>query len=192
MTPKNELFAALAKAQAEMPMAEMNGKNPFFKSKYSTLVDLIKASRPALTKNSLCVTNHLDTKEDGNFLVTVLGHGSGQEISSSMRINPAKSDVQAFGSFVAYAMRYNYKALVGVVCAEDDDDGEGTMLKHQKSTPSNKITKEQLEILEEELVGNYNLHDDIITKMKISKLADMPKIHFNGALRRIREIKSIK
>src|SRR5215831_15341904 len=47
------LAAALAKAQAEMPVAAFDATNPFLKSKYATLGAVIQASRPILAKHKL-------------------------------------------------------------------------------------------------------------------------------------------
>jgi hypothetical protein len=47
------LAAALAKAQAEMPVAVFDATNPFLKSKYASLGSVIQASRPILAKHKL-------------------------------------------------------------------------------------------------------------------------------------------
>jgi hypothetical protein len=47
------LAAALAKAQAEMPVAVLDATNPFLKNKYATLGSVITASRPVLAKHKL-------------------------------------------------------------------------------------------------------------------------------------------
>jgi hypothetical protein len=47
------LAAALAMAQAEMPVAVFDATNPFLKSKYASLGSVIQASRPILAKHKL-------------------------------------------------------------------------------------------------------------------------------------------
>ena len=47
------LAAALAKAQADMPVAVFDATNPFLKSKYASLGSVIQASRPILAKHRL-------------------------------------------------------------------------------------------------------------------------------------------
>jgi hypothetical protein len=49
----SNLATALAKAQAEMPVAAFDATNPFLKSKYATLGAVIQASRPILAKHRL-------------------------------------------------------------------------------------------------------------------------------------------
>ena len=45
------LATALARAQAEMPVAVFDATNPFLKSKYASLGSVIQASRPILAKH---------------------------------------------------------------------------------------------------------------------------------------------
>ena len=47
----NELAAALAKAQAEMPAAKMNATNPFLKNRYADLTAVTDAARATLAVN---------------------------------------------------------------------------------------------------------------------------------------------
>src|SRR6266568_1673775 len=101
----NELFSAMAKAQAEIKVALKDSSNPFFKSSYANLQSIIEASRPALCKNGLSVMQQMISGESGDYLVTLLAHSSGQWISSQMRINPAKQDVQSLGSYITYLRR---------------------------------------------------------------------------------------
>lgn len=192
----NELFAALAKAQGQMQSATLNQSNPYFKSRYADFSELIKASRPALAENGLCVIQRVVDTENGQVLSSVLGHSSGQWVESTMRIAPAKSDVQSMGSYITYLKRYSYAALVGV--ATDDDDGEQAMVQIrqqpqiQRPSPHEKITLEQLEQLEIELEDELELAGQILERMGLDQLADMPKNKFLGALNRVREIKQLK
>lgn len=120
----NELLSALAKAQGEFETAGLTNSNPFFKSKYADLAEIVRASRPALSKHGLSVIQYLDiNQENKQLLISVLGHTSGQWISSQMVLNPSKNDVQALGSCITYCRRYSYAALVGVVVCDEDDDG---------------------------------------------------------------------
>ena len=109
----NELFAALSKAQAEMSEAGLNNANPFFKSKYASLTDVMRAARPAMKANGLSVSQHPDTEEDVTYLITVLGHASGQFMISRVKLAPPKTDVQSLGSYITYMKRYAYNQFWG-------------------------------------------------------------------------------
>lgn len=204
----NELFGALAKAQGEMSIAKKTSVNPYFKSKYANLKDLVVASRPALSKHGLCIDQSII--EDGSersFLITVLGHSSGQWKKSKMRIRPPKADIQSLGSYISYLKRYAYGSIIGVVSEEEDDDGErameqyrseaakGTTLNRQyphKKTSAPTITKEQLEEIRYELKEYPDIAEDVLTGFAIRTLGDMPKDKFQLAINRIREIKRIR
>ena len=184
----NELFAALSKAQAEMHIAGLTATNPFFKSKYADLKELVLASRPSLTKHGLAVSQVVHINE----LVTILGHSSGQYISSSIEIRPTKTDVQAYGSYITYLRRYAYAAIVGVVTGDEDDDGNLASSSNGQYSPKNevnKVTTEQLDQLESELNGYPELAERMKKGMNIKKLEDFPKADFAGGIKRIQQIK---
>ena len=94
----NELAAALAKAQAEMKNATLNKINPHFKSKYADLAMIRDTVTPALAKNSIAVSQGIDTLDSGIVVVTRLLHSSGQWIES--RIPIAYDKPQAMGSAI--------------------------------------------------------------------------------------------
>ncbi len=201
-----DLFGALAKAQAEMPMAGRNSENPYFKSRYADLAEVIRVSRPVLTKYGLAVMQQIEPNDDGqNILYTILCHESGQWIESRMRILPAKPDVQSLSSYVTYIKRVAYSSLVGVAVSNEDDDGEVAMVEARDiiaKGPSTKynpkqqsfetITKEQLEELEYELHDYPDLAEMVLDKMQIQSLADLPKSQYIVSINRIREIKNLR
>lgn len=199
-----ELFSALAKAQAEMPIADKKSANPYFKTKYADLVDIVKASRPCLTKYGLSILQPIGIHPDGtNVLTTILGHSSGQWISSQLRITPPKSDVQTLGSYITYLRRYALASLIGVVASEEDDDAESVFERENLPKNNNDITrnkldndefisKDQIEQLQHELKNFPDIAEDIMAKMKISSLSQIPKLHFFRFIDRIREIKSLR
>lgn len=133
----NELFAALSKAQGEIDSATKDSPNPFFKSTYADLNSVWNACRAALSKNNLCVLQTTDQSEKGIVrTTTILGHSSGQWISSSLDIPITKVDAQSIGSAITYARRYTLAALVGVTQQGEDDDGNAAVgIKTERPTP---------------------------------------------------------
>ena len=189
----NELGAALAKAQASMRIAIKDALNPFYRSKYSDLASVVKASRPYLAENNLAITQRIITNDNGSpHLSTTMIHSSGQWIESEMPINPPKSDIQSIGSYITYLRRYNYAAMVGVVTSDEDDDGEEAMKENRgNSTISNgKISKQQLKILSKEIEGNKKLLKMILDGYKLNKLSDLKDNQFLKCINRVKEIKN--
>lgn len=197
-TELKDLFGSLAKAQEEMNTAGLNASNPFFKSKYADLAEIVKASRPALTKHGLSVIQQIMPNEHGEMVLhTILAHNSGQWIETRMKINPTKPDVQTLGSYISYIRRYSYAALVGVVVCNEDDDGE-VAAAPERNTPYKEvykpkeielITPEQLQELHSELEGHLDIAQMVLSGLKIQKLADVPKTQYSSLMKRIREIK---
>jgi len=189
-----ELAKALALVQSEMQIAEKKKNNPFFKSKYADFQSVVEASRPAMVKNGLSITQIITEKEEGSYLVTMLMHNSGQFLRSVKKISPAKEDIQSYSSYVTYCKRISYSALLGVVCADEDDDGEQAVSHHRnnvKAVPlEEKVTTEQLEQLWYELEGEEELAESILKAFKIKQLSEMPKNKFLSVIARIREVKN--
>lgn len=121
----NELFAALAKAQAGYTPATKNANNPHLRAKFGDLSELIRATRPALSANGLSVTQTAELSPELASVETVLGHSSGQWLSfvASATVEPGRgiTPIQAAGAVITYLRRYGYAALVGVVAAEEPD-----------------------------------------------------------------------
>jgi len=143
----NELFAALAVAQGEMLAAEKSHSHGAFKKMYSDFSDVVQASRPALSKNGLCVVQILITDgSHGVALKTILGHSSGQFIESFVRLEPQDAKPQSLGSAITYMKRYAYTSIVGVVDGEDTDSNTVTPAKashnpHDEFEQGKTITK---------------------------------------------------
>jgi hypothetical protein len=191
-----ELSGALAKAQAEMESARLSSSNPFYKSKYADFGEIVKSSRPALTKHGLAVTQIFKIVEDIVLLETILMHSSGEFISSEIRINPPKTDVQSLGSFITYLKRYSYAAIVGVIT--EDDDGEEsvneTRMGYKQSFQPQEpvISPDQLDELEMELENHADIAVQVLNGLNIKRLADMPKSKFLASIKRIRELVASK
>lgn len=128
-----DLFAALSKAQAKLKGAKKDSTNPFFQSAYADLESVWEAVRAPLADNGLCVIQTTAIISEELYLVTTLGHLSGQWIRSLTPILMIKKDAQSMGSAISYARRYALAALVGVY--QTDDDGEGAMSR-QPQAPS--------------------------------------------------------
>ena len=118
-----ELFAALAKAQAEVENATKGSTNPHFKSKYADLAEVLNTVRPTFAKHGLSLLQ--STAFEGSLVsvTTLVAHSTGGFVSSTASCVPAKSDAQGIGAATTYLRRYGLAAMTGV--AQEDDDGTG-------------------------------------------------------------------
>jgi len=128
------LAAALCAAQGEFEAVAKSADNPFFRSKYAALPDVVKTATPILKANGLAVSQLIGHDEGGDTLTTCLMHSSGQFIADTMRMRPVKQDPQAQGSAVTYGRRYGYMAILGLVADEDDDGNAASAAKPKAAT----------------------------------------------------------
>ena len=183
----NELFSALAKAQAEMPTAGKSSNNHFFKSKYADLASVVEASRPYLAKNGLSVAQPITIGQDGKrVLVTILAHSSGQYLVSRVPLNTTKEDMQSLGSAVTYMRRYAYASLVGVVAEDEDDDGEAVARESRKDHRKEDaivINKQQYDKLDDICREKPHIRTIIYDNCKVTSLKDIPADRYDKILK---------
>lgn len=129
---RNDLFGALAKARKAFGRIVKSSENPFFKSKYADLSEILDATTDGLSDNGLAVMQ-FPTVEDGRVvIVTILGHSSGQWAEGKLPMPVTKNDAQGVGSSITYGRRYAFGALVSVA-SELDDDGNAAVGKKNTS-----------------------------------------------------------
>ena len=137
-----QLAKALSLAQGQMQAAKKTSENPFFKSRYADLSQIIDVARKPLADNGLAVTQLIVPELGFAEIQTVLAHESGEWIASGIRLQPTKPDPQGMGSAITYARRYAYAAILGI--ASEDDDAEYATGRGAKATNAspNKATPE--------------------------------------------------
>jgi len=133
----DKLPAVLAKAQMELKKAIKSADNPYFKSRYAGLDEVIEACRNVLNKHGIAVTQTVEytpecTKHPTDrdpiivppqtVLVTTLLYGE-QSIRSVMPLEYKRGDMQSLGSAMTYARRYSLQSICCLSTDEPDDDG---------------------------------------------------------------------
>lgn len=122
----------LVTALNAIPSVAKDKSNPHFKSKYATLDAINAVIKPILAKNKLAYHQDVWTVDGGICIRTKLIHESGEFLESAIAIFPAaQKTVQAYGSAITYARRYQLSAFLGLTADEDDDGTAAT----PKSTP---------------------------------------------------------
>lgn len=133
------IVPALISAQKKIKFAVKDSENPFFKSKYAGLPNVIEACKDILNDNGIVALQPIQ----GDFVETTLIHTSGEFISSETKIICSKqNDPQAYGSAITYARRYGLQSFV--LMPAEDDDGEGAMDRNKESE-SDKFFKAGLD-----------------------------------------------
>lgn len=117
---------ALAKFQADVQDPAKNSNNPFFKSKYVELDDLLASVRPVLSKHGLAVLQEPSGEEKVS-IKTIILHNSGEFIEfEPVTLRPVKSDPQGIGSAITYGRRYALSSILGVAWDADDDGNKAS------------------------------------------------------------------
>lgn len=118
-------------------------ENPFYKSKYADLSDVLDVSKEHLNDNGICVAQCPNTDPESGYVTveTVLLHESGQWMRGETKLKPSKSDPQGSGSAFTYARRYGLTAMLGL--AQEDDDGNAASGKNGTADTSNKSGNQQ-------------------------------------------------
>jgi hypothetical protein len=100
---KSESIKMLASAfQAEVENVAKDGTNPFFKSKYATLENVITTVKPTLVKHGLSYAQF--PQERG--LYTIVMHTSGEFIGAWSAFVINDETPQGQGSAITYLRRY--------------------------------------------------------------------------------------
>lgn len=115
------IATALVKFQSQLKPVEKGSENPFYKSNYANLSDILQAVVPLLSSCGLSITQPMRVTENGTILITRLLHESGELIESEM-VLPHNADPQKFGSLISYYKRYQLTALLGIATIDEDDD----------------------------------------------------------------------
>lgn len=116
-----ELAIALAKVHSVICNPKKNSVNPFFKSKYANLEEVINVSKPILAENGLSIVQFPSFSNGLVSIETVLLHESGEYISDVLSIPVNKPDEQGVGKAISYGRRYALSAICGL--AQEDEDG---------------------------------------------------------------------
>jgi len=158
MTKQNtkNIKDALSKFQEEANVAKKDKKNPYFKSTYAGLEDVIAAANQG-AKYGLAFTQTIDYQKQiiegvidtTMYVTTSLMHTDSDAVIKSRYLiipkNNKYDDSQALGSAITYAKRYSLQAIYGL--PSEDDDGNAAVSSKPTAEDNKwiKYSKEQVE-----------------------------------------------
>lgn len=176
---------AFAQAMAKMPDVPRSGENKHLKTKYSTLDDLIRTARPALSEFGLSLNWQTTNEEGGIHVRAIVRHALGHSISTALS-GPRDSGkqmnaLQGAGSTETYLKRYTGFGLLGLSSGDEvDNDGQssGQTLK--------LISQDQWHELRE-MLEQTNITEEIVcTAEKIEVLAELPANRFDAVRKNLK------
>ena len=144
---QSESISSIAKAlisfQRDVKNPANTADNPFFKSKYAPLNDILNDVRPLLAKNGLSIIQSPSGDGESISVTTILYHESGEWIKSDPLVLKAdKATAQGAGSAITYARRYALSAMLGISSEDDDDGNIASGNKNGSKEPSHSKPKE--------------------------------------------------
>lgn len=134
---RSDFFTAMAQFQSQIPSipksqtARVQSAKGSFSYHYADLASIQRAIAPQMAACGLSVT--FDTVQDnGGYLIQAkVHHGAGHTETTTFRVpvdtTARMNSAQAAGSALTYGRRYALCAALGIVTAEDDDDGQSAV-----------------------------------------------------------------
>jgi hypothetical protein len=132
----------ILKIQSQIGTLSKDKENPFFKSKYFDINQILAQLQPLLDEHGLTVVQPLDNIEGKPALSTIVYDGD-QEVLNYTTPLPENDDPQKIGSAITYFRRYALQSLF-MLQADDDDANSAKPGKvvSKKTTPRVKTTND--------------------------------------------------
>lgn len=181
------MYSALAKAQGAFLPIEKNRDVMItsrkegarsYSFRYADLQEIRAKTTPALSENSLCLFQLVTDAEGVTVIRTVLGHDSGAQIESTMRVPRGDGDIKNFGATITYLRRYIVTAMLGVA-ADDDLDEDGDDRGAGQSPVAPEI---HAGMRDAKTIGEVSKIMGALSKEEKAKYAD----HFNQRMQELR------
>lgn len=163
------LYKKLFDIQHSSLSFKKTAENPFFKSKYLPLEELVETLTPELKKEKLLVV-HFTNEKGVN--TQVIDTESEESITSTFPLNP-NLDPQKIGSAISYAKRYNLGQIFNII-TDEDDDGNATTKPRTETAPA-KAKKTDFDLAMEKVENTKwteKSKKEAITKIEESGLYD--------------------
>ena len=183
-----ELSKALAKFQQEVKQPLKDKDNPFFRSKYVPLENVVEAITNTAPKHGLSFTQWALNDDSGRVgVATLLLHESGEYIEfDPVFMNADKNTAQGAGSLMTYLKRYSLSAVFGIT-SDEDDDGNSASQNNNQQQNTKMASDKQLGLLHhksKELADIHNMeHGKLKAQLKIK--SGMSEIEFKQVLKRV-------
>lgn len=128
------IYAKLLEFQKLGITIEKDAANPFFKSRYTSLNEVLDKVKKPLNDMGIVITQESD--EGG--IMTILTDTEDETAATAYVPFVGATDMQKLGSAISYARRY---ALIALLCLEDaDDDGESAIAPRTASRGTGEQT----------------------------------------------------
>jgi len=177
MENETTVQARLAAAQLEYKKitATHEVKAKSFSYKYASLDDVMMATRPALSKHGLSVSQSIEVM--GTLLVceTTIFGPDGCFIKGNACVPMPSGSAQDYGSSISYARRYSYQAVAGISVGDEDTDGPAPEEQERKQDQGETVKKQSLTIALAQMATGAGLITGAGKTRDASKFMDLVK-----------------
>lgn len=186
--------ADMAKAQSEIQSAIANRDNDFLKSNFADLEAIHKAAKPHWTKHGFSVLTRETASESSGCIkvITEIRHRDGHKetLSSDWPLDAAgsqgnknKTPIQAKGSTISYARRYNELMAFDVSVAHDSDG-------NAPPKEEERLSAEQVAIVQAEMDKAGVDAKYVCKKAQVASLKFIHPARFDGLLSHLQQLAS--
>ena len=186
-----EISKALAKFQEEVKQPLKDADNPFFKSKYVPLENVVEAISNCGPKNGLSFVQWPKNDETGRVgVATLLMHTSGEFIEfDAVFMKADKETAQGAGALITYLKRYSLSAIYGITSDEDDDgnNSSGNNKEKPEQQKQDAILQKQVGLIKVKAMEFAKLRnrkpDEVYAKLSISDVTKLTKDQASKAIK---------
>lgn len=118
-----EISKAMVEFHSKVSKIAKSESNPFFKSKYASLANILDVIAKPLNESKLVI---LQFPTEQYKLTTRLLHESGEWFEDTYEMQPTKHTPQDAGSVITYQRRYAIGAILNLNIDEDDDGNKAS------------------------------------------------------------------
>ena len=193
-----EISKALATFQEEVKQPLKDADNPFFKSKYVPLENVVEAISGYGPKNGLSFVQWPKNDENGRVgVATLLMHTSGEFIEfDAVFMKADKETPQGAGALITYLKRYSLSAIYGIT-SDADDDANNSSGNSNNNQPTKRKSTSNSEPITQQQVGNLKVKtmefaksrdqsvDAVYQVLKISDITKLTKPQADAAIKQL-------
>lgn len=142
---------AMSKFQGKVNQPKKDKTNPFFKSKYVPLENVVEVITEEAPKHGLSFFQSPCNDEHGRIgISTLVTHQSGEFIEfEPLFMKAEKNNAQGSGALITYLRRYTLSSIFGIT-SDEDDDGNLTNPAPKQQAPQ-LATETQVSALKKEI-----------------------------------------
>lgn len=187
---KKAFTKAMAEFKADPPHISKDKVNTQYKSKYTTLGNLINSSLPKMSKCGLSHKWDLDQSDPKMIKVTCivthsLGHSDSTPMSAPADGSGSKNPIQQIKSTITYLKATTFESIMGLASSDAnfDDDGQSGGVQY--------ITETQISTITDLLNSNEKITDpaDFLKWANVESIETILAQNFDSVVSAIKAVK---